>query len=235
MGKKIKVFIAGDSTAATKLLEKKPETGWGEVIPEFFSANVDFINLALNGRSSKSFIEEGYLQKIIDSISSGDFLFIQFGHNDEKFNTELHTDAFMSYKSYLKKYIETARKANATPVLLTSIQRRTFDENGKIKDTHGDYPAAMRELSTELNVTLIDMSEKSRIYYEKLGIEKTKEIFLWLNPGESLNYPKGVQDNTHFCKKGAKKIATLVFEGIIEKNITPLCRNALKLGFTSLI
>lgn len=226
MEKKIKVFIAGDSTAATKMLEKKPETGWGEMIPEFFSADVDFVNIALNGRSSKSFIDEGHLQKIIDAISSGDFLFIQFGHNDEKPNTELHTDAFTSYKAYLKKYIEAARKANATPVLLTSIQRLAFDENEKIKDTHGDYPAAMRELAAELNVTLIDMSQKSRIYYEKLGIEKTKKIFLWLNPDEFLNYPEGVQDNTHFCTRGAKEIAALVFEGIMEKNIIPLCQLA---------
>ena len=224
MKKKIRVFIAGDSTAATKLIEKKPETGWGEMIPEFFSADVEFVNLALNGRSSKSFIDEGHLQKIIDSISSGDFLFIQFGHNDEKADTKLHTDAFVSYKEHLKKYIKVARNANATPVLLTSVQRRAFDESEKIKDTHGDYPVAMRELAAELNVTLIDMSEKSKIYYEKLGIEKTKEILLWLNPGESLNYPEGVQDNTHFCEKGAKKIATLVFEGIIENNITPLCQ-----------
>ena len=224
MKKKIRVFIAGDSTAATKLIEKKPETGWGEMIPEFFSADVEFVNLALNGRSSKSFIDEGHLQKIIDSISSGDFLFIQFGHNDEKTDTKLNTDAFASYKEHLKKYIEVARNANATPVLLTSVQRRAFDESGKIEDTHGDYPVAMRELAAELNVTLIDMSEKSKIYYEKLGIEKTKEILLWLKPCESLNYPEGVQDNTHFCEKGARKIANLVFEGIMENNITPLCQ-----------
>lgn len=220
--RKIKVFIAGDSTAATKLPDKKPETGWGERIVELFSDSVEFINFALNGRSSKSFIDEGHLQKIKDLISSGDFLFIQFGHNDEKSDIELHTDAFTTYKSYLKRYIEVAQTANATPVLLTSIQRRNFNENKEITDTHGDYPIAMRELAIELNVNLIDMNEKTRILFNTLGPEKTKEIFLWVSPNESPNYPEGLQDNTHFNESGAKKIATLVAEGIVENKISPL-------------
>jgi lysophospholipase L1-like esterase len=220
--KKIKVFIAGDSTAATKTADKKPETGWGERIAELFSNNVEFVNFALNGRSSKSFIDEGHLQRIADLISSGDFLFIQFGHNDEKPDLELHTDAFSTYKFYLKKYIEVAKKANAIPVLLTSIQRRNFNKDGAIQDTHGNYPIAMKELAIELNVTLIDLGEKSRILFNTLGTEKTKEIFLWVSPNESQNYPEGVQDNTHFSENGAKKIATLVVEGIIENKISPL-------------
>lgn len=222
MEKKIKVFIAGDSTAATKTTDKKPETGWGERIAELFSNNVEFVNFALNGRSSKSFIAEGHLQRIADLISSGDFLFIQFGHNDEKPDLELYTDAFTTYKSYLKKYIEVAKNANATPVLLTSIQRRNFNDDGTIQDTHGDYPIAMRELAMESNVTLIDMGGKSRILFNTLGPEKTKEIFLWVAPNESTNYPEGVQDNTHFSENGAKVIASLVVEGIIENKIYPL-------------
>lgn len=222
MEKKIKVFIAGDSTAATKTADKKPETGWGERIAELFSNNVEFVNFALNGRSSKSFIAEGHLHRIADLISSGDFLFIQFGHNDEKPDLELYTDAFTTYKSYLKKYIEVAKNANATPVLLTSIQRRNFNDDGTIQDTHGDYPIAMRELAMESNVTLIDMGEKSRILFNTLGPEKTKEIFLWVAPNESTNYPEGVQDNTHFSENGAKVIASLVVEGIIENKIYPL-------------
>lgn len=222
MDKKIKVFIAGDSTAATKTPDKKPETGWGEKITEFFSNHVEFLNFALNGRSSKSFIDEGHLQKIANLISSGDFLFIQFGHNDEKADPELHTDAFSTYKSYLKKYIDVARNANAVPVLLTSIHRRNFNKDGIIQDTHGDYPIAMRELAIDSDVILIDMSKKSRLLFNKLGPEKTKEIFLWLAPNESANYPEGVQDNTHFNENGAKEIATLVVENIIENKISSL-------------
>jgi lysophospholipase L1-like esterase len=223
LNKKIKVFIAGDSTAATKLPEKRPETGWGQMIPEFFPENVEFLNFAVNGRSSKSFIDEGHLQKILDLIGSGDFLFIQFGHNDAKTEMERHTDPFTTYKSYLTKYIEGARTAGAHPVLLTPIHRRFFDENGKIQDTHGNYLIAMRELASELNVPLIDMSKKSTLFFEKLGPEKTKKIFLWLQPGESVNYPEGIQDNTHFSELGAKEIARLVVEGIIEKQLKPLC------------
>jgi lysophospholipase L1-like esterase len=223
LDKKIKIFIAGDSTAATKLPEKKPETGWGEMFPAFFKEEVEVVNCAVNGRSTKSFIAEGRLEKIEKVISSGDFLFIEFGHNDEKEDEERHTDPFTTYKENLTKYIEAARKADAHPVLLTSIQRRSFDENGKIKDTHGDYLIAMRELSKELNVPLIDMSQKSIPFFEELGPEKTKEIFLWVKAGENPNYPEGVQDNTHFCENGAKAMANFVVEGIIEEKLEPLC------------
>jgi lysophospholipase L1-like esterase len=222
LDKKIKVFIAGDSTAATKLPEKKPETGWGEMIPGYFTEAVEFHNFAVNGRSSKSFIAEGHLQKIEDLIGEGDFLFIEFGHNDEKTDEERHTDPFTTYKEYLTKYIEVARNSAAQPVLLTSIQRRSFDENGIIQDTHGDYLVAMRELAKELNVPLIDMSEKSKPFFEELGPEKTKEIFLWVKPGETPNYPEGVEDNTHFSEKGAKEMARFVVEGILEEQIKPL-------------
>lgn len=220
--KKLKVFIAGDSTAATKLPSKRPETGWGERIYEFFTEDVEFHNHAVNGRSSKSFINEGRLQNMLDSIGDGDFLFIQFGHNDEKEDIERHTDPFSTYKQYLMRYIEEARKKKANPVLLTSVHRRSFSEDGKLKDTHGDYLKAMRELSIEQNVPLIDIAKKSKILFEKLGPEKTKEIFLWCEPGESENYPEGVHDNTHFSGHGAKAVAELVFEGIIEKDIKPL-------------
>jgi lysophospholipase L1-like esterase len=223
LNKIIKVFIAGDSTAATKLPEKKPETGWGEMIPSFFTDEVEFVNCAVNGRSTKSFIDEGRLQEISEAISAGDFLFIEFGHNDEKPKEDRHTDPFTTYKSYLTQYIDVARNADAYPVLLTSIQRRSFDESGKIQDTHGDYLVAMRELARELKVPLIDMSNKSIAFFEELGPEKTKEIFLWVKAGENPNYPNGVQDNTHFCENGAKVMANLVVEGILEEKLEPLC------------
>jgi lysophospholipase L1-like esterase len=222
MDGKIKVFIAGDSTAATKLPDKKPETGWGERIQDFFTSQIAFFNFAANGRSSKSFIDEGILKEISELINKDDFLFIEFGHNDEKTNEELYTEPFTTYKEYLTKYIQVARNVGAHPVLLTSIQRRAFDENGMIKDTHGDYLIAVRELAAELNVPLIDMSEKSKRFFEKVGIEKTKEIFLWVKPGESPNYPDGVEDNTHFSDNGAKEVARLVVEGIKENKIYPL-------------
>ena len=222
MDRKIKIFIAGDSTAATKLPDEKPETGWGERIGEFFTNDIEICNFAINGRSSKSFIDEGILKKISKLIEADDFLFIEFGHNDKKENEELYTDPFTTYKAYLTEYIKVARNAGAHPVLLTSIHRRNFDENGIIKDTHGNYLVAVRDLAAELNVPLIDMGEKSKRLFEKIGIEKTKEIFLWLKPGENLNHSDGIQDNTHFSEKGAKEIARLVVEGIKENYIESL-------------
>lgn len=228
MNKSINIFIAGDSTAATKQEDKRPETGWGEMLPEFFNEGVEFSNIAANGRSTKSFIDEGRLQKILDSIGVGDFLLIQFAHNDEKPKLDRHTDPFTTYKENLTKYINGAREHGATPVLLTPVCRRSFEDDGKIKNTHGDYPTAMEELAKELNVPLLDIGQKSKVLFEKLGTEGTKKIFLWVKKGESPNYPEGVEDNTHFCTNGAKEIAKLIAEELVKKEIKPLC-NLIKL------
>lgn len=222
MKEKIKVFIAGDSTAASKLPEKRPETGWGEMIPQFFSEKVEFENHAVNGRSSKSFIDEDRLEKILDAIDEGDFLFIQFGHNDEKEDVERRTEPFTTYKRYLSEYIDGARNKNANPVLLTSVMRRSFTEKGDINDTHGDYLTAMRELAQEKDVPLIDIARESKKLFEELGPEKTKDIFLWCEPGECENYPEGIKDNTHFSNSGAKVVAELVYKGIISMDVKPL-------------
>lgn len=222
MSRKITIFIAGDSTAATKQPDKKPETGWGERLPDFFTEQVEVDNKAANGRSSKSFINEGRLQQVADAIRAGDVFLIQFGHNDEKPKEEVHTDPSTTYKDYLTQYIEVARKAGAYPVLLNSIHRRAFDEEGRIKDSHGSYPSAVRELAAELQVPFIDMTEKSRKLLEETGEEKSKAFFLWLRPGENPHYPEGVEDNTHFSENGALEMARLVAEGIKELQLQPL-------------
>jgi lysophospholipase L1-like esterase len=220
--KKINIYIAGDSTAATKTLDKRPETGWGQMIQEYFEQKVEIKNFAVNGRSSKSFIDEKYLDKILENIKEDNFLLIQFGHNDQKPDVERHTDPFSTYKEYLTKYIVGARAAGAKPILLTSVHRRFFDQYEKIEDTHGDYLAAMRELALDMSVPLIDVAVKSKALFEKIGIEKTKKIFLWLAIGENPNYPNGVEDNTHFCEEGARVIAELIVQEIVEQHIEPL-------------
>jgi len=212
--KTITIFIAGDSTAANKTPEVFPEGSWGEVIGQFFNEKVKISNHAANGRSSKSFVEEGRLQAILDEINEGDYLFIQFGHNDEKQNDPTrYTDPQTTYKEYLKMYIDGARGKGAFPVLLTPVNRRFF-ENGKIINTHKEYCKAMKELAEEMSVPLIDVCEKSRVLFEQLGEEETKEIFLWVEPGKYPAYPKGKQDNTHFKKEGAVEIAKLIVDGI---------------------
>lgn len=210
----IKIFVAGDSTAADKQPDKRPETGWGQVIGRFFNEDVQIRNYAINGRSSKSFVDEGNLKEIAAEIGENDYLFIQFGHNDEKDVVELHTDPQRTFKQCLAEYVTCARIAKAFPVLLTPVQRRFFNEQGGIVNTHGQYPAAMRELAREMQVPLLDLSEVSKNFFESLGDEESKRIFLWLKPGESPNYPEGVQDNTHFCEYGAIEIARLIIEEI---------------------
>lgn len=217
---KITVYIAGDSTAADKVPEVFPETGWGQVIGAFFNGDVKISNHAVNGRSSMSFVEEGRLDAILKEIKAGDYLFIQFGHNDEKdYDPSRYTDPQTTYKYYLRLFIEGARGKGAYPVLLTPVNRRLF-ESGKIINTHREYCKAMKELALKLNVPLIDVCEKSRKLFEELGEEETKKMFLWVEPGKYPAYPDGKQDNTHFSREGAVEIARLVVDGI--KNDTDL-------------
>jgi len=218
----ITIFIAGDSTAANKTPEVYPESSWGEAIGQFFNEKVRISNHAMNGRSSKSFVDEGRLQAILDQIKEGDYLFIQFAHNDEKEQDPTrYTDPRTTYKQYLRMYIDGARAKRAIPVLLTPVNRRFF-ENGKIINTHREYYRAMKELAEEMSVPLIEVCEKRRVLFERTGEEKTKEIFLWVKPGEYPNYPNGKQDNTHFSTKGAVEIAKLVVDGIKNDIDSPL-------------
>lgn len=222
MSRKIHIFIAGDSTAATKQPDRKPETGWGEKIAAYCSDRVEVCNLAVNGRSSKSFIDEGRLQNILNMAAEGDCLLIQFGHNDEKESFKLHTDPYTTYQSTLSVYIEKARNQGMFPVLLTPVHRRHFLLQGELQNTHGAYPAAMRELAKRLCVPLIDVAAISKAYFETLGPEKSKELFLWAEPGESPNYPEGVQDDTHFNENGACQIAGIIAKELKEQKIEPV-------------
>ncbi len=214
-----RIFIVGDSTACNYPQSQAPRAGWGQILQEFFADEVEVVNAAASGRSSKSFIAEQRLEKVLSSIEPGDYLFIQFGHNDQKPEVERHTDPFTTYQEYLSNYINGAREKGAIPILLTPVNRRNFDANGKLKLTHGDYPAAMIQLGKKLNVPVIDIGAKSQVLFEQWGPEGTKRLFLWLKPGEHPNYPEGVEDNTHFCETGAVEIAKLVVEGIRELDL----------------
>lgn len=218
----VKIFIAGDSTAADQSPDGYPYAGWGQMLGMYMKHDVAVANHAQSGRSSKSFIDEGRLEAILSEIQRDDFLFIQFGHNDQKKDLERATDPQVGYPQHLMKYIEAARKIGAHPVLLTSVQRRYFNADGTLEDTHGEYLNAMRKLAEEQQVPLIDMAEKTKALYESLGPERSKALFMWGEPGEFANFPSGVQDNTHFQEYGAVKIASLVVEGIRELNLWPL-------------
>ncbi|SMF28052.1 Lysophospholipase L1 [Priestia filamentosa] len=220
---KVAVYLVGDSTVSTYDSSVAPRAGWGQVFEEEFRHKVTVRNEAQSGRSSKSFIDEGRLDAVLSEIQKGDYLFIQFGHNDEKIeDPSRYTEPSTTYKSYLKQYIDGARAKKATPILITPVERRRFTEEGIAYNSHGTYPQAMKELGKEENVPVIDLTEKSKALYQELGIEKTKDLFLWLEKGEHPNYPDGVIDNTHFQGNGAREISHLVAEGVKELKIVPL-------------
>ena len=212
---KIQIHLIGDSTMADKPLDDNPERGWGKMLPEFFSDKVVIHNYAVNGRSTKSFINEGRWQTVLDSLHPGDYLFVQFGHNDEKSkDSTRYTAPDGAYKNNLEKFVNECQLKHAIPILLTPIVRRRFDENGKFYDTHGDYPDAVREVADSLKVSLIDMHKLSRDLIISKGEEKSKQIFLWVEPGKYSRLPDGKQDNTHFSEFGARMMASLAADAL---------------------
>lgn len=216
----VTIFLAGDSTMAPKLEERRPETGWGEKLEaHFIDGVVKVDNRALNGRSTKSFIAEGKWQALIDSVNKGDFVFIQFGHNDQsKDKGERYTPPD-DFKNNLIRFVAEVRAKGANPVLMTPVMRRRFDKDGKFYDTHGEYPGHTRAVAEAHKVPLIDMQRKSESVIVRYGLEGSRKLFLQLKTGENPNYPDGVDDNTHFSPLGAEEMAKLAVEGINETRI----------------
>ncbi|MGD0037490.1 MAG: rhamnogalacturonan acetylesterase, partial [Bacteroidota bacterium] len=229
-----RIFLVGDSTMSDKPLVDNPEHGWGQVLPLFFTQNVKIFNHAVNGRSTKSFINEGRWTAIYNQLQPGDYVFIQFGHNDaKKTDTSRFATSRPDYKNNLVKYIREAREKKAIPILLTPITRREFDTIGQYVGTHGDYPAAMKEVAKEENVPLIDMFEKSKKLVISLGDEQSKPLYLKGVKNEFRNFNGMRRDNTHFTRPGAIQMASLVIEGIkelhlpLENELVPLQTNNL--------
>jgi len=215
--KKIKIWLVGDSTMSDKKTEAYPETGWGMPFKYFFDSTVVVDNRAQNGRSTKTFISEGRWQAVMDGLNEGDYVFIQFGHNDEvptKVNSYVTEDVF---KSNLQKFIKEVRSKNGVPVLLTPVARRKFDSAGTVEETHEKYAAVVRTVAKEEKVLFIDLDEKSKALLQQFGVENSKLLFNQLQPGEHPNYPEGKEDNTHFNELGARKMAELVLTEIKEQ------------------
>lgn len=204
-----RVFLAGDSTVADRPSGRYPLSGWGQVIPKFFTGEIAVVNEASSGRSSKSFISEGRLHAIRDRIRPGDYLFVQFGHNDEK-TDERGTEPYSSFQEYLTAFIEAARQKGARPILISPVHRRSFGEDGKIRDTHGHYVEAVRELAFKTKTSYLDLASTSKTLFNDLGEERTKAIFMWAEPNRYRAYPDGIQDDTHFQEYGAIQVADLV-------------------------
>lgn len=233
----VTIFMIGDSTMANKdTTGGNPERGWGMVLPGFFSEGVRIDNHAVNGRSSKSFIDEGRWEKVISQVKKGDYVFIQFGHNDEKADPKRHTDPGTTFDDNLRRFVNETRAKGGIPVLFNSIVRRNFvcplDESiskdtrhdaGEVKqpqegdtlfDTHGDYLVSPRKVAQELGITFIDMNKITHNLVQGMGAEESKKLFMWVKPNEVPAFPKGREDNTHLNIYGARVIAGLAADAI---------------------
>ena len=209
------IFLAGDSTMSIKETKAYPETGWGMPFVYFWDSSVTVVNRAKNGRSTRTFITEGLWQSIYDEAGEGDYIFIQFGHNDEVPTKKSYTTE-QEFHHNLVKFIKESRSKKAIPVLLTPVARRKFDSTGHIEGTHDVYSQIVRDVAASEKVTLIDLDKKSQALYQQFGPEHSKLLFLQLKPGEHPNYPEGKEDNTHFNELGARLVAEIVLNEIRE-------------------
>lgn len=209
----IKVYLIGDSTMADKQINTYPETGWGMPFAHFFDQTITVDNHAQNGRSTKSFIAENCWQPVVNQLDEGDFVLIQFGHNDEVPTKKTYTPE-TDFKTNLIRFVKEARSKKAIPILITPVARRKFNADGKVEDTHAVYAEIVRKTAQENQVPLIDLDKESMDLLQQFGPENSKLLFNHLQPGEHPNYPEGKQDDTHFNELGARKMAQLVLADI---------------------
>ena len=212
LGQKTTIYTIGDSTMADKIKpNENPETGWCQVLPSFFDLNqVTIDNRAVNGRSTKSFIKEKRWDSVYNSLQPGDYVFIQFGHNDAKVaDSTRYTNPHTSYRHNLIRFVTETRAKGAIPILFSSIARRNFNEQGVLIGTHGDYPLETRLVAQEYQVPFIDLEYFSKQLEQSYGVEKSKELHLFFKAGEHPYYPDGKSDDTHLSRKGATEIATI--------------------------
>jgi pectinesterase len=217
------VYLAGDSTMAIKQLDS-PERGWGMALNGLFKDPAMIQNHAVNGRSTRSFITEGRWPRIVAALQPGDFVIIQFGHNDEKVaSPQVGTDAATTFRDNLRRFIRETRAKQATPILATPVARRKFDTAGKLVPTHGAYPDAIRVVATEEKVPLLDLERATEKWLQETGDEPSKKYFMWITPGAHPLIPGGRKDDTHFVEAGAIKVAEMAVAQIRELNL-PLAK-----------
>lgn len=235
------IFVIGDSTAAEKGHAKtNPERGWGMVLQGCFDEKIIVDNHAVNGRSSKSFIDEGRWQKVLDKIKPGDYVFIQFGHNDEKPAPARHTDPETTFAANLRRYVNETREKGGIPVLFNAVVRRcwyvekdgndddeklrstTFDGEEKVNsdtlvDTHGAYVVIPGKVAKEMKAPFVDATKVTHDIETKLGVAGSRKLHMWFRPGEIASIPKGRQDNTHYNVYGARIVANALADAIAKQ------------------
>ena len=218
-----RLHLVGDSTMADKPVDPpNPEHGWGQMLPRFFRHPAVVRNHAVNGRSTKSFLDEGKWQRVCEVLQPGDFVVIQFGHNDEKSaDPARYAAAAGAYQENLARFIRETRARGATPILATPVARRKWDEAGQLVDTHGPYPEAMRAVATAEKVPLLELNQLTAELERAHGPEGSKKLHLWIGPGVYARKPDGYQDDTHFSSYGATAVATLAVREMIRLNLPP--------------
>lgn len=232
------VFMIGDSTMANKKLDgNNPERGWGQMLPGFFTEDIRVDNHAVNGRSSKSFIDEGRWDRVIAQVQKGDYVFIQFGHNDEKPDEARHTDPGTTFDANLRRFVRETREKGGIPVLFSSIVRRNFrvdstavlkddhpdeatghhyEEGDELIDTHGAYLDSPRRVAQEEGVAFIDMNRLTHELVQGMGPEESKKLYMWIPANLVPACPKGKEDNTHLNIYGARVVAGLAADAVAE-------------------
>ncbi len=217
--KEIIIYLIGDSTVANKpYLNGNPEKGWGQVFPLYFKEGMRIDNHAVNGRSTKSFRDEGRWNEVMEDLVPGDYVIIEFGHNDQKsHDSTRYAPAETAYRDNLIRFIEETRSKKAIPVLATPIVRRRFDENGQFYDTHGLYPKVVREVAQKKQVPLLDLHLLTKELLIQYGEERSKMLFLHIPSGEYDRLPEGKNDDTHLSAIGAFRICDLAIAEIKKK------------------
>ena len=214
--KKTTIYGIGDSTMANKKdPEKNPEHGWGQVLPQYLKEDVVFINKAINGRSTRSYINENKWDEVYQKLKKGDYVFIEFGHNDQKIkDTARYTNPHTAYRYNLIKFVTEARSKGAIPILFSSIVRREFNKEGVFTDSHGEYPLETRLVAQEYNVPFVDMQYYTELLEQKYGVEGSEKLHLHYKAGENPYYPQGKDDDTHLSELGANEVAKIAIQQI---------------------
>ena len=207
----VRIFIAGDSTVCDQ--NHEPYVGWGQALPLFIGGRAVVANHAESGRALRSFKGERRFDKVLSQLRAGDFVLIQFGHNDQKEKGE-GVGAFTTYATRLRDYIGAIQAKGGKPVLVTAVGRRRFDDKGQVTESLGDFPEAMRRVAKERGVPLVDLNTASKQVYQALGVEKSKLALLHIPAGTYHGQTAAIADNTHFSAYGAYEMARCVVEGV---------------------
>ncbi|MER7762620.1 rhamnogalacturonan acetylesterase [Streptomyces sp. NPDC097619] len=220
-GQRRRIFVASGSNAVTRPYSFVPMAGWVQAMPLFLTDEVEVVNCARARASSKSFRERGRLQWILENISPGDYLLFGFGQNDVKPDPGLHTKPFSTFLEHMSAYVHGTRKAGGHPVIMLPYERRRIDRHGNVSRFLGDYPLAAQQLAEDEHVPVVDLYRQSLQWWEELGPENSKPVFVYLRPGEPLQANVQDADNVHLRAEGAVEVARFTVRSMLEQGIIP--------------